>query len=71
MKENNQLLLNLSLKKSFSRDDFFVSSSNYYAFEIVEQWPNWEKKLVNINGEIFSGKTHLLKIFKKKQKLLL
>ena len=32
------------------------------------EWPKWEKNFLNISGEKFSGKTHLINIFKKKFK---
>ena len=33
---------------------------------IIEAWPKWEKKIVNLTGDEYSGKTHLSNIFKKK-----
>ena len=66
MSELNQLLLNFNYKQNFSDDDFYVSKSNFFAFELIEKWPKWEKNILNIYGERFSGKTHLIKIFKKK-----
>jgi chromosomal replication initiation ATPase DnaA len=32
------------------------------------KWPTWEKNFVNISGEKFSGKSHLMNIFLKKNK---
>ena len=68
MNELNQLLLNFEYKKNFKNDDFFVSNSNFYAFNLINTWPKWEKNALNICGEKYSGKTHLLNIFKKKFK---
>tara|TARA_B100000965_G_C19531048_1_gene731118 strand:- start:647 stop:1303 length:657 start_codon:yes stop_codon:yes gene_type:complete len=70
MKELNQLLLNFNFKKSFNEHDYFVSNSNYFAFNLVDKWPKWEKKILNISGEKFSGKTHLANIFKLKSSAL-
>ena len=70
MKEINQLLLNLDHKKSFNKDDYYVSSSNYFAYELIEKWPKWEKNILNLYGEKYSGKTHLSDIFKKKSKTI-
>ena len=70
MKELNQLLLNFNFKKSFNDHDYYVSDSNYFAFNIVDKWPKWEKKILNISGEKFSGKTHLANIFKLKSSAL-
>ena len=48
---------------NFNKNDFFVSECNYFAFNLVKSWPNWEKKILNIYGERKSGKTHLSEIF--------
>jgi chromosomal replication initiation ATPase DnaA len=66
VKSLNQLLLDFDFKQNFKDDDFYVSKSNYYAFEIINKWPKWEKNLLNINGEKYSGKSHLVDIFIKK-----
>ena len=68
MKNLNQLLLNFKHKQNFNYDDFYVSKSNYYAFQLIENWPKWEKNILNIYGEKFSGKTHLANIFLNKNK---
>ena len=66
MRDLNQLLLNFKYKQNFNYDDFYVSKSNYYAFQLIENWPKWEKNILNIYGERFSGKTHLTNIFLSK-----
>ena len=71
MNELNQLLLDFDLKKNFNDYDYYVSKSNFFAFNIVDKWPKWEKKILNICGEKFSGKTHLANVFKSKSKALL
>ena len=63
MKDLNQLLLNFKYKQNFNYNDFYVSKSNYYAFHLIENWPKWEKNILNIYGDRFSGKTHLTNIF--------
>ena len=68
MKDLNQLLLKFNQKQNFNYDDFFVSKSNFFAFELIEKWPKWEKNILNIYGEKFSGKTHLSSIFIKRNK---
>mgnify|MGYP001188091852 FL=1 len=70
MSELNQLLLALDHKKSFNEHDYYVSKSNFFAYSIIEKWPKWEKKIFNIYGEKFSGKTHLANIFKSKTNAL-
>ena len=66
MKDLNQLLLDFDYKQNFRDDDFYVGKSNYYAFELINKWPKWEKNFLNISGERYSGKSHLTKIFLKK-----
>ena len=68
MKDLNQLLLNFKQNQNFNYNDFYVSKSNYYAFQLIEKWPKWEKNILNIYGEKFSGKTHLSNIFLNKNK---
>ena len=66
MKTLNQLLLDFDYKQNFKDDDFYVGKSNYHGFELINKWPKWEKNFLNISGEKFSGKTHLINIFLKK-----
>jgi len=68
MSQLDQLLLNFKFRKNYDKNDFFVSSSNFYAFSLIESWPNWEKNIINICGERYCGKTHLAEIFLKKNK---
>ena len=68
MKNLSQLLLNFKNSKNFNYDDFYVSKSNYFAFQLIEKWPKWEKNILNVYGEKFSGKTHLSNIFINKNK---
>ena len=66
MKSLNQLLLDFNYKQNFKEDDFYVGQCNYYAYELINKWPKWEKNFLNISGEKYSGKSHLLNIFLKK-----
>ena len=68
MNELNQLLLNFDYKQNFNYEDYYVSKSNFFAFQLIDKWPKWEKNILNIFGEKYSGKTHLANIFKKKNK---
>ena len=70
MSELNQLLLDFDHKIEFNEHDYFVSKSNFFAFNLIQNWPNWEKKILNISGDKFSGKTHLAKIFQKKSEAI-
>ena len=71
MSKLNQALLKFELEQNFTYDDFFVSKCNYFAFSLIESWPKWEKNILNIYGEKFSGKSHLSEIFKKKNKAII
>ena len=62
----NQLIINFDYEQNFKDDDFYVSNSNKHIFTLINKWPKWEKNFLNINGEKFSGKTHLINIFLKK-----
>ena len=68
MRELDQLLLNFNFSKNYKKDDFFVSKSNFFAFNLIDTWPKWEKNIINICGEKYSGKTHLSEIFLNKNK---
>ena len=70
MRELDQKLLDFGITESFDENDYYVSKSNYFAKNIIEAWPKWEKKIVNLAGEKYYGKTHLSNIFKKKSNAL-
>ena len=71
MSELNQLLLDFDYKTNFNEHDFYLSKSNFNAFNLINRWPDWDKKILNISGEKFSGKSHLANIFKLKSKAFL
>jgi chromosomal replication initiation ATPase DnaA len=68
MKNLNQLILNFEHEQNFKDQDFYVSKSNEYSFKLLNSWPKWEKNFINLIGEKFSGKTHLINIFLEKFK---
>ena len=68
MKNLNQLILNFDYEQNFKDQDFYVSKSNEYSFKLLNNWPKWEKNFINLIGEKFSGKTHLINIFLNKFK---
>ena len=68
MKNLNQLILNFDYEQNFKDQDFYVSKSNEYSFKLLNKWPKWEKNFINLIGEKFSGKTHLINIFLHKFK---
>ena len=71
MSELNQLLLDFDYKTHFNEHDFYLSKSNSNAFNLINRWPDWNKKILNISGEKFSGKSHLANIFRLKSKAFL
>ena len=68
MKNLNQQILNFDYEQNFKDQDFYVSKSNEYSFRLLNNWPKWEKNFINLIGEKFSGKTHLINIFLDKFK---
>ena len=70
MKDLNQQILKFDYEQNFKDDDFYVSKSNEHIFSFLNKWPKWEKNFININGDKFSGKTHLVNIFLKRFKAI-
>ncbi len=68
MTDLNQLIIKFDYEKNFKDDDFYVSTSNKSVFDTLNSWPKWEKNFLNIVGDKYSGKTHLINIFLKKFK---
>ena len=64
----SQLIFKFPFKTEYYKQDFFVSSNNFSAYKLIESWPNWSSKWLNIFGAPGSGKTHLTKILEKKIK---
>jgi chromosomal replication initiation ATPase DnaA len=63
MKNLNQQILSFDYDQNFKDQDFYVSKSNEYSFKLLNSWPKWEKNFINLIGENFSGKSHLINIF--------
>ena len=68
MKDIHQEIIRFDYEKNFKYEDFYVSKSNQHIFDLLDSWPNWDRNFLNICGEKFSGKTHLVNIFVKKFK---
>ena len=62
----DQLIFKFPFSKRYYEQDFFVSNNNFPAYKLIESWPNWTGKWLNIFGDTGSGKTHLAKILEKK-----
>jgi len=65
---NYQNVLNFPEKSFYFIDDFCVGENNIEAFKIIQSWPEWKFKNINIYGPSKSGKTFLLKILSEKSK---
>ena len=63
---SEQLIFNFPFKKSYSSQDFYVASNNFNAFKLIESWPKWTSRFVNIFGPKGCGKTHLVNILMSK-----
>ena len=62
----SQLVFQFPFKTKYYEQDYYVSSNNFSAYRLIESWPNWPDKWVNIYGPKGCGKTHLSNILKKK-----
>jgi len=67
---NDQLILKFPSQKAYKEEDYYVSSSNQEAFDFINSWPRWIKRIVNIFGPTGSGKSHLSSILKSKTSCL-
>ena len=68
MKDINQKIIKFDYDENFRHEDFYISKSNEHIVFLLNKWPKWSKNFLNISGEEFSGKTHLIDIFLKKFK---
>ncbi len=62
----SQLIFQFPFKTTYYDKDFYVSANNFEVYKLIEEWPNWPDKWLNIFGPKGSGKTHLSNILKKK-----
>ena len=68
MRDINQKIIKFNYEKNLKSDDFFTSTSNKHVYNFLNSWPKWEKNFINLIGEKFSGKSHLINIFLEKNK---
>ena len=67
---NDQLIFKFPKNKIYLKEDFYVSSGNKDAYDLVDSWPKWIKRIVNIHGPSGSGKTHIASLLKNKTSCL-
>ena len=63
---NDQLILKFPKYQAYKKEDFYVSPSNQEAYDFINNWPKWIKRIINIFGPSGSGKSHLASILKNK-----
>tara|TARA_B100000700_G_scaffold329080_1_gene449208 strand:- start:1010 stop:1669 length:660 start_codon:yes stop_codon:yes gene_type:complete len=66
----DQLILNFPSKNLYLKEDYYVSSSNKDAYNFINSWPKWPKRIVNVFGPDGSGKTHTVSLLKNKTSLI-
>jgi len=67
---SDQLILKFPEHRAYKKEDFYVSPSNQEAYDFINSWPKWIKRIINIYGPSGSGKSHLSSILKIKTKCL-
>ena len=67
---NDQLILKFPTQQVYKKEDFYVSSSNQEAYDFINSWPKWIKRIINIFGPSGSGKSHLASMLKSKTSCL-
>jgi len=67
---NDQLILKFPTYQAYKKEDFYVSPSNQEAYDFINNWPKWIKRIINIFGPSGSGKSHLASILKNKTSCL-
>ena len=65
----NQLVFKFPFKTKYYEQDYYVSTNNFSAYKLIESWPTWPDRFLNIYGPSGCGKTHLSNILKKKIEL--
>ena len=66
MRDLTQQIIKFDHEINYKDEDFFISKSNQHILKFLNEWPKWEKNFLNIIGEKFSGKSHIIDIFLKK-----
>ena len=67
---NDQLIFKFPSSQAYFKEDFYVSPSNREAYDFINNWPKWIKRIANIFGPAGSGKTHLISLLKNKTSVL-
>ena len=46
----SQLVFKFPFKTKYYEQDFYVSSNNFSAYKLIESWPKWPGKWLNVFG---------------------
>ena len=65
---NDQKVFKFENSNFYFEEDFCISNSNKKVYDFLNLYPKWSSKLINIHGPKFSGKSHMVNIFKNKFK---
>src|SRR5436853_6314079 len=63
---SRQLPLDLPIESMLEVEDFLVSLSNEAAYGLVERWPDWPYRVIQLVGPDASGKSHLAAIWARR-----
>lgn len=66
-----QLTLDFPHRPALGAEDFFVSSSNRAAVELIDNWPNWPNLVMYLEGSNSSGKSHLAHVWQVASKAVI
>ena len=65
----NQLVFKFPFKTKYFEQDYYVSTIIFQLYKLIENWPNWPDKFLNIFGPKSLWQNSLIKYFERKSKL--
>ena len=65
----SQLTFKFPFTIKYYEQDFYVSSNNFSAYKLIESWPKWPGKWVNVLENQVQEKHIFLKFLKKIKKI--
>ena len=48
----SQLTFKFPFKTNYFEEDFYVSANNFSAYKLIESWPKWSSRYINIDRNI-------------------
>ena len=66
----SQLVFKFPFKIKYDEHDFYVSSNNFKAYKLIESWPHWPGKSLNVFGDKRIRQNSFVKDSRKKIKKL-